>query len=518
MPRLPLRMLLLWMVVIGLSATAGAAVRLPAIISDNMVLQAEKPLPIWGWAEPGEEVTVTLGSTKETTKANEKGKWQVTLPAQQSSGTAVEMSVAGKNAVTVRNILIGEVWGGSGQSNMQWSVQMATNAKEEVASANYPQIRLFIVPLKAWSSPLDDVQAKWVVCSPLTVGPSSAVLYFFGREIHKSLNVPVGLVTTAWGGSRIEPWISAEQLASQPELKSEHDTHKKEKAARSADLRAQFKVLRDWLETAEKVPADQDVPDPPAFPADKAATMVSPTAMYNSMIHPLRAFALRGFLWYQGESNRGDANRAHYTDLMKGLIEAWRKAWNQGEFPFLYVQLAPYNYDFGKNEFWLPEIWEAQTAALSIPNTGMAVTTDIATINDIHPPNKQDVGRRLALWALAKTYGKSDVVYSGPLFDSMAVEGNKVRLKFRHTGGGLVSRNGQPLTWFTIAGEDKQFHKADAVIDGETVMVSSPAVTSPVAVRFGWHQIAEPNLSNKAGLPAAPFRTDKWADAKNAEL
>jgi sialate O-acetylesterase len=207
----------------------------------------------------------------------------------------------------------------------------------------------------------------------------------------------------------------------------------------------------------------------------------------------------------------------HYTDLMKGLIASWRKLWNQPDAPFLFVQLAPYLYD--KNNphgVALPEIWEAQAATLSVPNTGMAVTTDITTINDIHPPNKQDVGKRLALWALAHTYGKEGTVYSGPLYDSMAVEGNKIRIKFKHLGGGLVARDGKPLSWFSIAGEDKQFVKADAAIDGETVVVTSAGVAKPAAVRFGWSEIAEPNLSNKAGLPASPFRTDKWTDAKNA--
>ncbi|MFN0054336.1 MAG: sialate O-acetylesterase [Planctomycetales bacterium] len=493
------------------SGDAWANVRLPAIIGNNMVLQADKPLPIWGWADPGEEVTVTLGAAKETAKADDKGKWQVKLPAQKSSATPVEMTVAGKNTLQLKNILVGEVWGGSGQSNMQWSVAASANPQQEIAAANYPQIRLFIVPNRLSSAPLDDVQAQWVVCSPQTVAPSSAVLYFFGRELHKKLNVPMGLVTCAWGGSRIQPWITPVQLKSHADLKNDLDLYNKQRVDRTAARTEYLGSVKAWLEGAEKAAANgQEFPDPPPLPGDPAATFTSPSAMYNGMVHGIQPFALRGWLWYQGESNRGEG--MYYTACTKGLVESWRKLW--GDFPFLYVQLAPYRY--GNNETWLPELWEAQTAALSIPNTGMAVTTDIATVGDIHPPNKQDVGKRLSLWALAQTYGQKDLVYSSPLYDSMAVEGKQIRIKFKHTGGGLVARDGKDLSWFAIAGEDKQFHKAEAKIEGETVLVSCAAVSKPAAVRFGWHEIAEPNLSSKAGLPASPFRTDKWTDAKNA--
>lgn len=493
------------------AAIAQANVRLPAIIGDNMVLQSDVPLPIWGYADAGEEVTVTLGSAKETSKADDKGKWKVTLPAQKASATPVEMTVAGKNSIAVKNILVGEVWGGSGQSNMQWSVAQSSNPQQEIGAANYPEIRLFIVPLRLSSTALDDVQAKWVVCSPQTVAPSSAVLYFFGREIHKALKVPVGLITCAWGGSRVEPWITPDTIASHPEIKSTLDVYTKQAGERTAARVAHLKSVKAWVEASEKAAAaGQDFVDPPAAPADPAATFGSPAAMYRGMVHGVQPYALRGWLWYQGESNRGEW--MEYAKKKKALIESWRKIWGK-DMPFLFVQLAPYRYD--NNDTALPEIWEAQSSLLSIPNTGMAVTTDISTIGDIHPPNKQDVGKRLSLWALANTYGKKDLVYSGPLYESMAVEGSKIRLKFKHVGGGLASRDGKELSWFSVAGEDKQFHKAEAKIDGDTVLVSSPAVSSPVAVRFGWSQIAEPNFGNKAGLPASPFRTDTWTDAKN---
>lgn len=498
-------------------ATSRADVRLPAIIGNNMVLQADKPLPIWGWAEPGEDVTVTLGANQATAKADAQGSWRANLPAQKASATAAEMTVAGKNTIKITNILVGEVWGGSGQSNMQWSVTASANSGQEIQQANYPLIRLFLVPLRLSPNPIDDVDAKWVVCTPDTVPGFTAVLYFFGREIHKALNVPVGLIGVSWGGSRIEPWMTYAQFAAQPELKPELDKYNQLKADRvnvMAARKALLPAVKAWLDAAEKaVAAGKDVPDAPGIPADPLNQFTAPSAMYNGMVHALVPYALQGFLWYQGESNVGQG--MHYHDLMKGLIANWRSLWNTGEFPFLWVQLAPYFYG-PANETALPEIWEAQTATLAVPNTGMAVTTDIATIRDIHPPNKQDVGKRLALWALANTYGKKELVYSGPLYESMAVENDKVRIKFKHTAPGLVSRDGKPLSWFSIAGDDKQFYPATADIDGETVVVSTPKVPKPAAVRFGWNQIAEPNLSNKAGLPASPFRTDKWPDAKNA--
>jgi sialate O-acetylesterase len=501
----------------GWTASGRADVRLPAIIGNNMVLQADKPLPIWGWAEPGEDVTVSLRDAKITAKADAQGTWSVKLPAQKSSADPAEMTVAGKNSIKITNILVGEVWGGSGQSNMEQSVAGSANKDQEIQAANFPSIRLFLVPKRLSPKPLNDVNASWVVCSPQTIPNFTAVLYFFGREIHKAQNVPVGLIGDSWGGSRIEPWMTYEQFAAQPELKPDLENYNKAKEEHVKVMATRKQILpalKAWLDAAEKaVAAGQDVPDPPAgVPADPLNQFTSPSAMYNGMVHGIVPFAVRGFLWYQGESNRGQG--MHYADLMKGLITNWRTLWNEGEFPFLFVQLAPYRYD--ANETALPEIWEAQSATLAVPNTGMAVTTDIATIGDIHPPNKQDVGKRLALWALANTYGKKDVVYSGPLYESMAVEGDKIRIKFKHTAPGLAARDGKPLSWFSIAGEDKQFHAAMATIDGETVVVNSPKVTNPVAVRFGWNQIAEPNLANKAGLPASPFRSDRWTDAKNA--
>ncbi|HVC96618.1 MAG TPA: sialate O-acetylesterase [Pirellulales bacterium] len=488
---------------------ARAEVTLPAVIGDHMVLQRGMPITIWGWASPGEDVTVALGELKATAKTDAEGKWMVKLPELQAAGQILEMTISGKNTIKLSDILVGEVWFGSGQSNMQWSVRQSVNAAEEIAAAKYSQIRIFSVPLVPAGKPAKTVNASWKVCSPETVPDFSAVSYFFGREIHKALGLPVGMIGTSWGGTRIEPWIPPSGFASQPDLQKERDEIHALQTGYQNALKAKVEESKAWVAAAEKAAAaGQELPDPPAMPGQPFNSNNVSTGLYNGMIHPLVPFAVRGALWYQGESNRGQG--MHYHSLMKGLIQGWRDVWGQGDFPFLYVQLAPYVYD--TNVTALPEIWEAQMATLAFPNTGMAVTTDISTVRDIHPPNKQEVGRRLALWALAKTYGKSDVVYSGPHYESMSVDLDQAKVKFKYAGG-LKSRDGKPLTWFSIAGADKRFLPATATIEGEVVVVKSPQVTTPVAVRFGWHQAAEPNLANQAGLPAVPFRTDTWSDA-----
>lgn len=481
------RWLTLMLVALGCSSVR-ADVKLSVIFGDNMVLQADKPLPVWGTADPGEEVTVTIGDDKATAKADPEGKWQVRLPARKATATPVPMKVAGKNSIEIANVVVGEVWLCSGQSNMEWPVSRASNNTQETAEGNFPLIR----HIKIRNTPADKPQANapspagWQAASPQTVGNFTAVGYFFARRIQQDLNVPVGLIGSNWGGTRIEPWTPPEGFK-------------------------QVMALKDTADNLDKFPQKNP---------DGSVNNRSPLSLYNGMIHPLVPFAIRGALWYQGEANNGEGML--YTEKMKALIQGWRTVWNQGDFPFYFVQLAPYRYTNQRmpdpaTQYQLPGIWEAQTAALAIPNTGMAVTTDIVEkVTDIHPINKQDVGKRLALWALANTYGKKDLVYSSPLYDSMVVEGNKIRLKFKHVGGGLVSRDQKDLSWFSIAGEDKVFKKAEAKIEGDAVVVSSPEVSAPVAVRFGWNEIAEPNLSSKAGLPASPFRTDKWTDATNA--
>jgi sialate O-acetylesterase len=497
--------LLVW---ISAAAIAQADVRLPSVIGDHMVLQQDKPLPIWGWADPGEDVTVTLGASKASAKADQRGAWRVTLAPVQASDNPVEMTIAGKNTVKVTDILIGEVWVGSGQSNMQWSVQAAKDSEKEIAAADYPNIRLFLVPLVPSGSPASDVNARWVVCTPETISSFSAVLYYFGRTLHSELKQPVGLIATSWGGTRIEPWIPPAGFASQPELKQALANLENSKRGYSELLETKIDELERWVHTARAAKAaSTPIPAPPAIPNHPLNSNGAPTGLYNGMVHALVPLAIRGATWYQGESNVGMGMQYHVH--MKALIAGWRRVWDQDDFPFLFVQLAPYSY--GGNTTRLPEIWEAQTATLSVPNTGMAVIHDIGNTRNIHPTNKQEVGRRLALWALAKTYGHKDLEYSGPLFESIEVVIDDAELTFKHARG-LKSSDRKSLNWFTIAGKDKKFYPSEATISGDRVLVRSSKVSQPVAVRFAWHQLAEPNLVNAAGLPASPFRTDNWSD------
>lgn len=449
---------------------ALAEVKLPAVLGDNMVLQREQPLPIWGWDTPGTEVTVRLGEASAKAKAGEDGKWSVTLPAMKAGGPHV-LTVEGSSTVTAKNILVGEVWLCSGQSNMEWNVAQSNNPQEEIAAANHPQIRHIKIPHRPADKPEADVPSDgWKVCSPETVPGFTAVGYYFARHLQKELGVPIGLIGSNWGGTRIEPWTPPVGFQQVP-------------------------ALEEIAKNLENFPTKNQ---------DGKINHQTPLALYNGMIHPLLPYAIRGAIWYQGESNNGEGML--YYEKMKALVGGWRTLWGRDDMPFYFVQLAPYTY--GGDPTRLAGIWEAQAAALSIPHTGMAATVDIGNVKDIHPRNKQDVGRRLALWALAKDYGQDDLVYSGPMYKSMKVEGGKIRVEFDHVGGGLVSRDGQPLTWFTIAGKDQEFVEAKAEIDGSSVVVWSESVPAPVAVRFAWNQTAEPNLSNKEGLPASPFRTD----------
>lgn len=463
---------------VAVARPSRADVRLPHIFGNQMVLQRDLPVRFWGTADPGEKVTVTVEKNQSSATADEKGKWHVELPAMAASEKPVAVKVTGKNTMELHDVLVGEVWVCSGQSNMQMSLGACHNAKKEIAESTHLQMRLFTVPMLASAKPVDDVNVYWQECTPYSSPPFSGVAYFFGRYLHEQLGVPVGLIDSSWGGTLIEPWTPPAGFNSVPAVTSILTKMQQDEAAK-----------KPMIQIKNKYDRGQQIP----------------TRLYNGMIHPLVPFAIRGAIWYQGESNNGQGML--YFEKMKALINGWRSVWNEGDFSFYYVQLAPYNY--GPKNTGLPYIWEAQTAALSIPDTGMAVTNDIGNIKDIHPKDKQDVGKRLALWALAKNYGKQ-IVYSGPLYKSMSVEGSSIRVKFDHVGGGLAARNGKPLDWFTIAGEDKKFVDATAKIDGDSIVVSASQVASPVAVRFAWSQIAEPNLANIEGLPASAFRTDRW--------
>ncbi|GAB2545130.1 sialate O-acetylesterase [Rufibacter soli] len=451
------------MIFCGLAPSAGA-VTLPAIIGPHMVLQRNSEVTIWGWGKTGEEITVTGSWDNQPvkTKADNQAKWEVKLQTSAAAGPHT-LTVKGYNTLVLEDVLLGEVWLCSGQSNMEWSASAGIdNAEQHLAQANYPSIRFFQVAHRTADTPQLDLQGQWVVCTPETMKYFSAVGYFFGREIHQKRQVPVGLINSSWGGTPAEVWLSSQVIAANPVL------------AQSAANR-------------------KEVPWGP----------VQPGKAYHAMIAPLIPFRLAGALWYQGESNT-DAPEV-YAQLLPALIQNWRTQWQQ-DFPFYYVQIAPYKY--GGAEEW-PRLAEAQLNTLSVPHTGMAVISDVGNIDDIHPRNKLDVGKRLAALALNQTYGQKDVPFSGPIFREMKPEGNKLRLSFDHADQGLVVK-GKSLTHFEIAGEDQKFVPATAKVDGRIIVVSAKEVKKPVAVRYAWSNSANPNLFNKAGLPAASFRTDNW--------
>ena len=446
---------------------AAAKVKLSAIFADHMVLQRDREVPVWGWAAPGEAVHVRLDDQQQQTTADADGHWKVQLPSHAAGGPHQLVVEAGDNRRQIDDVYFGEVWVASGQSNMQFTLSKSVNSTTEIAAANWPQLRLFTVPMNAAAEPQNDCQGQWQVCSPETVANFSAVGYFFGRDLYQALKVPVAILHTSWGGSSAEAWVSREALVSREELKPTLER------------------------MGDKIPANHRA-----------------TQLYNGMLAPIIPYGIRGAIWYQGESNVGRA--AQYAVLFPALIQDWRARWGEGDFPFYFVQLAPFRYGKADPEL-CAELWDSQFKTLrTTPNTGMAVTTDITVLNNIHPPNKQDVGKRLALWALAKTYGRKKLVFSGPLYQSAEAEDGKLRIHFEDIGSGLATRDGQPPSEFTIAGADRKFVPAQAKIDGDAVVVWSEAVAAPAAVRMGWHDTAQPNLINREGLPASPFRTDDW--------
>ena len=503
----------LFFVVILLLAGTGAAwadVKLPAIFSDHMVLQRDKPIRIWGWAEEGEKVSVSLGQTSETTTTNAQGQWQVTL-AEKGIGKPMTLTVKGENTIRLKNVLMGEVWICSGQSNMQWSFEHnITNKEAELAAADYPQIRLITVPRKTSHLPKADFEGQWAPCTPDSVKSFSAVGYFFGRTLHRELNIPVGLISSNWGGTRVEAWTSTGDLEQLPaarpvlerwqELCAAYDPAKAQKNYE--------KALKNWEKQVAKAKAqNKKSPRRPGKQTDPRTSQHHPANLYDGMIAPLVPLSIRGAIWYQGESNVGRAYQ--YRELFPLMIRNWRRDFQNPDMPFGFVQLAPFKYG-GDRDGALAELWEAQLMTLkNLPNIGMAVTTDIATVHDIHPPNKQDVGLRLGLWALATIHGEG-IVYSGPIYQGCERHGNALSISFSHTGSGLCTRDDKAPDSFTIAGADQQFHPATAKIVGSRIVVSSGQVKDPVAVRFAWSNTAVPNLMNREGLPASPFRTDDW--------
>lgn len=512
-----------------LSPTARAEVKLPALFADGMVLQQGRPVAIWGTADADEEVRVTFSGHTQNTRADLDGRWRVTLdPLTASSQPAQLVVKGGKNSLTLKDVLVGEVWLCSGQSNMQLTVSQAGNAEEEIKGAAFPQIRMFNVERIPSLSALTDVKGAWKDATPANAGQFSAVAYYFGRHLHQVLKVPVGLINSSWGGTRIEAWTSRESLEERPcaaQLLSDWDGILKTWDAKAEDAKytAAQKAWKEQVKTIEagnaKLAAGEPkkpVPPAPKPPDHPDKTPHFPAALYNGMIAPLIPYTLQGAIWYQGESNQKRAFQ--YQELLPNMINDWRTRWNH-EFSFYIVQLAGYgNGHPPATEAGAPDTWaelqEAQyLTAITLPKCGLAVTNDIGDEKDIHPKNKQEVGRRLALWALAKDYNRPNTVYSGPLYKDSVIEGSKVRIQFDPAtlGGGLKSRDGGELKHFQIAGEDQKWTWATAKIVGNEVHVSSESIPRPAGVRYAWAAWPEgANLINAEGLPASPFRTDDF--------
>ena len=633
---------------ISITLSLFANVRLPKIFGDNMVLQRNKEIPVWGWADANEKITVQFNKQTKNVKAGKDGKWIVKLD-NETAGGPYQLTITGKNTITFNNVMVGEVWICSGQSNMEFPIEgwgKVANYKEEEANANYPLIRQIKVPLTVSSTPKDDIPSgEWKECSPQTAGDFTAVGYFFARELYNELKIPIGLINTTWGGTQVESWTSREAFENSDEFKSmiaqmpslNLDSLAK---VRQAVALKKIETIQGSIPSASEIQKWKDVDideshfghmhlpglwessqlgdvdgvvwfrktiNLTADDAGKTATLELamiddndityvngvkvgatnsynakrnysipsnvlkegknviairvedtgggggvygdssdmnltidnrvtplygdwlfavesitggsasvgpnsyPTLLYNAMIQPLIPYAFEGVIWYQGEANAGRAFQ--YRKAFPLMINDWRKHWNEGDFPFYFVQLSSWNADNGnstKGSTWA-ELREAQTMTLSLPNTGMAVTADIGNETDIHPKDKQDVGKRLAAIALHNVYGK-DIVFSGPMYQSMQTNGNKIILSFTNTGSGLMIKDKYGyLKGFEVAGADKQFHYAKASIDGDKVVVYNDSVSAPVAVRYGWADYSDDDdLYNKEGFPAVPFRTDTW--------
>ncbi|MGE0374037.1 MAG: sialate O-acetylesterase [Planctomycetaceae bacterium] len=497
------------------SICAAEDLRLPSVFGSRMVLQRDMAVPVWGWADAGEKVTVKFRDQTQTATANSEGRWSVKLEPL-GVGDAAPLTVTGKQGkIELTDVLVGEVWVCSGQSNMQWSVQVGLDPDLEAAAAHHPHIRLFQVPMVTATEPQEDVEAEWRTCTPESLPAFTAVGYFFGRNLHEVLQVPVGLVQTAWGGTRAEAWTSPEMMASVGELKPILDAWEKTAAAYNPETAKQQheQALAKWEDEAAKAKADgKPAPRKPQLQEDPRRSPHHPSTLFNAMVAPLTPFAIRGAIWYQGESN---ASRAYqYRTLMPSMIQSWRDDWQQGDFAFYQVQLANFREisDEAVSSDWA-ELREAQMLTTqALPNVGAACITDLGAALDIHPRNKQDVGKRLARLALVDLYGfASNITRSGPVYESAVFDGDKAAIRFKTQGSPLATWYREPLTGFVIAGEDRNWVRAESrIIDDNTVEVSSKHVPKPVAVRYNWADNPQGNLFNAVMLPAYPFRTDDW--------
>ena len=529
---------ILFLCAVALAPCARAEVHLASPFTSHMVLQCDMKVPVWGTADAGETVTVEFAGQKLSAQADAGGDWRVYFKPLKVSAESRTLTVTGSSTaqpITLDDVLVGEVWLASGQSNMDFSMSDkaldsmgkakyfagVTNADQEIAAANYPLIRMFIGNACKAYKPQMCVTGAWQVCTPENAPGFCAVGYFFARDLQRQIKVPVGIIAEAYGASTAESWIRRETMTSDPKLKPMLDrfdaavesfrTNRPVVVAppRSEDVNATNEVITATNAIVASAGTTNAAPRRrrgPSGPRDPVQDQHNATVLFNGMINPVIPFAIRGTIWYQGESILGGITGiALYPHVQEMLIRDWRKLWGQGDFPFYIVQLP--GQEAASNSPW---VREAQATVLELHNTGMAVTTDIGEAHNVHPKNKQDVGDRLSRIALAKVYGKK-IEYSGPVYKSMKVEGGAIRVKFTHLGGGLVAKGGGPLKWFVVAGADQKFVTAEAKIDGDTVVVSSPDVTAPAAVRYAWVNFPDGcNLFNAAGLPAPQFRSDNW--------
>ncbi len=490
-------------------STSGlfAAVSLASPFGDHAVLQRDLPIAVWGTADAGEKITITFDGSETAITTGADGKWLAKL-APRAAGGPYTMSINGSNTITLTDLLVGEVWICSGQSNMEWKVAGAQNFEAEKAAANYPKLRHFGVTKKTSNSPLSTCGGSWQVCTPETVGGFTAVGYFFGRKLLQELDVPIGLLHTSWGGTPAEAWTSNGALTGNEKLNHVIGDWAKRMEGFPDEMVKYEAALAKWKTNSEAAKAaGKPIPRKPREPAGDSSPH-KPSSLFNGMIAPLVPYTIRGAIWYQGESNAG--RHAEYHELLSLMIGDWRQHFGQGDFSFYIVQLANFkDRAAGPTDTDWAKLRDAQfLTTTTVKNTGLATIIDIGEEKDIHPKNKQDVGLRLALNALAKDY-KKDIVYSGPVFKSFVTEGNKAILSFDHIGDGLTISSGDTLTGFAVAGDDGNFVWGDATIVGETVVVTAPAVAKPTKVRYAWADNPACNLTNKAGLPAVPFKSDR---------
>jgi len=514
----------LCLLLLSLAGSVSAQLSLPHFFSDHMVLQRERAAAVWGKAAPSAEVSVNFKGRSATAKADAGGRWRVAIETGAADASGAELTVvSGTETRTLRDVLVGEVWIASGQSNMFFTMDRVPDYAELIAKSNHPGLRMFNAPLVTAVEPQEDIDGSWSSATPETVPGWSAVAFFFARKLHLDLGVPVGVLKTAWGGKPVETFTSREALNTLPGTKALVDALLKEDAVYDpAKSQAAYETkLAEWQATmaaakgksAEERRRLPKKPMPPKRPLD---TEGKPGVLYNAMIHPFVGYSLRGAIWYQGEGN-AKAGAVPYDQSLPLMIGDWRKRWGDN-FSFYYVQLAGYRAPStapGTPDPW-PLLQDRMRLVLATtPKTGMAVTNDVGEADDIHPKNKKDPGERLALWALAKDYGR-DMIYSGPLYRESRVEGGSMRVQFDHAGKGLRARDGAALKRFEIAGADKVWHWAEAEVAGtDSLLVRSPAVAAPVAVRYAWASNPEgSNLINSAGLPASVFRTDDWDDVE----